>query len=361
MARGSDAMLVSMLAACTALLAARQFSRPSVCDPDNGGLTLIAGFCATVVADNLVLRVTSPRLQNGDLYVELHDDKAPGGSVIALRDTDGDGRFDQQQHFGAGLGGSAIAWRTQPAVRRSRHENRAVPDWTASPSSRSDLLRSSSTVFQMQAITRQSIRLRRTRGESTCTLARQATTVRPGDRVAGAPRTAPVLRSRTRCGASGSTQADRVGQAHSASNRFATGIRHTVGVAWNTTTHSLWAVQNGRDQLNLWPAFDTVRNAELPAEELQEIEHGADYGWPYCYFDPVQNKRVETPEYGGDGRADAIARNTRSRSRRSPPTTRRSICSSTPAPSFRRNIRTASSSHSMDRGTVRRCRRPDTT
>ena len=76
-------------------------------------------------------------------------------------------------------------------------------------------------------------------------------------------------------------------------------------MAWNTTTHSLWAVQNGRDQLNLWPAFDDLENAELPAEELQEIKQGADYGWPYCYFDPFQNKRVEAPEYGGDGRTVA--------------------------------------------------------
>ena len=48
-----------------------------------------------------------------------------------------------------------------------------------------------------------------------------------------------------------------------------------------------------------------MNNAELPAEELQEIEQGADYGWPYCYFDPLLNRRVEAPEYGGDGRAVA--------------------------------------------------------
>jgi glucose/arabinose dehydrogenase len=73
-------------------------------------------------------------------------------------------------------------------------------------------------------------------------------------------------------------------------------------VAWNASTHSLWAVQNGRDQLNIWKAFDDIENADLPAEELQEIREGADFGWPYCYFDPFQNTRVLAPEYGGDGR-----------------------------------------------------------
>ena len=30
-------------------------------------------------------------------------------------------------------------------------------------------------------------------------------------------------------------------------------------------------------------------------------ERGADYGWPYCYFDLSQQKLVLAPEYGGDG------------------------------------------------------------
>ena len=80
---------------------------PSLCAPSGPGLRIPI----TVVADTLGPARHITVAPNGDLYVELHDDKAPGGSVVALRDTDGDGRFDEQQHFGAGLGGSAIAWR----------------------------------------------------------------------------------------------------------------------------------------------------------------------------------------------------------------------------------------------------------
>ena len=31
------------------------------------------------------------------------------------------------------------------------------------------------------------------------------------------------------------------------------------------------------------------------------LKEGANYGWPTCYFDPMQKKLVLAPEYGGDG------------------------------------------------------------
>ena len=32
------------------------------------------------------------------------------------------------------------------------------------------------------------------------------------------------------------------------------------------------------------------------------VKKGANCGWPYCYFDVQQNKKVLAPEYGGDGK-----------------------------------------------------------
>src|SRR5204863_217680 len=72
------------------LLSARPVDRQAAalpaCDPDNGGITLPAGFCAVVVAD----QVGAPRhlavAPNGDLFVALQS--RPGG-VLALRDTTG--------------------------------------------------------------------------------------------------------------------------------------------------------------------------------------------------------------------------------------------------------------------------------
>ena len=44
------------------------------------------------------------------------------------------------------------------------------------------------------------------------------------------------------------------------------------------------------------------QGAELPAEEVVILRKGAHYGWPYCYYDGMQKKLVQAPEYGGDGK-----------------------------------------------------------
>ena len=86
---------ILVVGAAALSLSASPAVRPSAvlpaCDPDNGGITLPAGFCAVVVAD----QVGAPRhlavAQNGDLFVALQS--RPGG-VLALRDTTGDGKAD---------------------------------------------------------------------------------------------------------------------------------------------------------------------------------------------------------------------------------------------------------------------------
>jgi glucose/arabinose dehydrogenase len=93
------------------------------------------------------------------------------------------------------------------------------------------------------------------------------------------------------------------GQTQAEGERYATGIRQCVAMAWNREADALFAVQHGRDQLHsLWPEHFTVEdNARLPAEEFLLVERGSDFGWPYGYWDPFQEKRVLAPEYGGDG------------------------------------------------------------
>lgn len=68
---------------------------------------------------------------------------------------------------------------------------------------------------------------------------------------------------------------------------FASGLRNTVGLEFHPKTGKLWGVDNGRDMLG----------DDLPPEELNLIEEGRDYGWPYCY-----GKRVPDPELGSKGR-----------------------------------------------------------
>ncbi len=70
----------------------------------------------------------------------------------------------------------------------------------------------------------------------------------------------------------------------SGEERFATGLRNAVGLAWHPVTHELWATHNGRDWLG----------DDLPPEEIVNIViQGGDYGWPYCYGDRVPNPDIE--------------------------------------------------------------------
>ena len=77
----------------------------SKCDPDNGGLVLPEGFCATVVASQLGPVRQLAVAPNGDLYAALSGKPGDGtGGVLAFRDRDGDGKPDERASFGPGGG-----------------------------------------------------------------------------------------------------------------------------------------------------------------------------------------------------------------------------------------------------------------
>jgi glucose/arabinose dehydrogenase len=84
---------------------------------------------------------------------------------------------------------------------------------------------------------------------------------------------------------------------------FAGGIRNAIAQTWDPVYGGLYVGQMGRDRLDsLWPErYDSQQNAELPSEEFFRAEKGQNYGWPYCYYDGHQGKKVLAPEYGGDG------------------------------------------------------------
>jgi len=68
---------------------------------------------------------------------------------------------------------------------------------------------------------------------------------------------------------------------------FATGLRNSVGIAFRPFTEELWGMDMGRN--NIGPG--------LPPEELNRIEAGKNYGWPFCYGD-----RAPNPEFNDPGR-----------------------------------------------------------
>lgn len=97
-------------------------------------------------------------------------------------------------------------------------------------------------------------------------------------------------------------KAGELNQSYGQGTRYATGLRNCVGLVWNDNVNDLYAVQHGRDGLfQMFPEqYNAEEGAELPAEEMFRVKKGSDFGWPYCYFDQYQNKKMLAPEYGGD-------------------------------------------------------------
>ncbi|HEU4325194.1 MAG TPA: sorbosone dehydrogenase family protein [Roseiflexaceae bacterium] len=56
---------------------------------------------------------------------------------------------------------------------------------------------------------------------------------------------------------------------------FASGLRNTIGFDWHPASGQLWGMDHGSD----W------RGDDQPPEELNLLEDGGHYGWPWCYAD----------------------------------------------------------------------------
>jgi glucose/arabinose dehydrogenase len=107
-------------------------------------------------------------------------------------------------------------------------------------------------------------------------------------------------------------KADKLNQTYKDGVKYATGIRNAMGLEWNDEVNDLYATQHGRDGLfQMFPEmYNEEQGAELPAEEMMRVKKGADFGWPYCYYDQFQKKKILAPEYGGDktkqGRCEGV-------------------------------------------------------
>lgn len=66
---------------------------------------------------------------------------------------------------------------------------------------------------------------------------------------------------------------------------FASGLRNTIGFGWHPDTGQLWGMDHGIDWLG----------DREQVEELNRIEQGKKYGWPYVYGDGKFNPQDEPP------------------------------------------------------------------
>jgi glucose/arabinose dehydrogenase len=270
------------------------------CAGDNAGLTLPAGFCAQIVADSVGAARHIAVAPNGDLYIALRDTTA---AVIALRDGDGDGVAEQRQKFGT-RGGTGIAFfdnhlyaSTDTSIVRW-----AWSDGALVPSGTPETIVTGFAVQRAHAAKPFAIA---SDGSLYVTIGAPSNSCQVTDREEGSKGQdpCPLLEN---AGGIWRFDARKPMQKLADGTRYATGLRNVVALTIGPDGSSLWAVQHGRDLLaGNWGKQHTVftdqKSAENPAEELFLIEQGADYGWPYCYFDNDLKKKVLAPEYGGDG------------------------------------------------------------
>jgi glucose/arabinose dehydrogenase/cytochrome c553 len=280
-------------------------------DPDDGAISLPPGFRALVVADNLVVNRkvgnTSERLRgiavapNGDIYA-----KTRLGPILALRDTNGDGRADDVKEFGPGDGGTHIAFHDGWLYHSSRT---AVYRYKYTPG---ELVPSSPLQTVVTRLPAEKDHDAKAfafddRGRMLVEIGSPYNVYSKPDRQFGAKGMDATEFLKT-YGGFWRFDPNKLNQTQADGARFSTGHRHALALAWHPVSKSFFMVQMGRDNLNVVdPAhYDALDNAERVSEVMHLVRDGADFGWPYTYWDPFKKAHMTAPEFGGDNnkRAD---------------------------------------------------------
>ncbi len=282
-------------------------------DIDNGGLLLPQGFEALVVVDSIGRARHLAVRDNGDIYVKLSSSRiSKGGGNIALRDTSGDGRADVVKHFGGLDLGTRSYGAGMVIYNGYLYHSDALTvyrQWLSPDSLRPhDLMEKVLTDDHAHGVHwhitkpvsfdhKGHMYIPFGSPSNAC----QDMTATPNGMIGGVGLDpCPELELH---GGIWRFPADGIGMTQTDGTKIATGIRSVVAMDWNEVDQHLYLVMHGRDNLHsLFPNhFSPWESAVLPSEEFIRIEEGADYGWPYCYYDHQQKMKVLAPEYGGDG------------------------------------------------------------
>ncbi len=297
----------SVLALTAGILAAAPVSAAPACDANNGGLKLPKGFCAMTVANDLGYARHAVAAPNGDLYVALRASGDKPGGLVALHDSKGDGHFDVQQKFGNGLAdnGSAtgialhegylyVAQPTQ-VVRYKMTAGQLVPQ------GQPEILVSGFDSAREHADKGIAFD---DKGNFYVNVGSPSNACQMRDRLKDSPGQDPCPLLETH-GGIWKFSAAKLNQKQADGTRVVTGLRQEPDVAWGHG--AIYTVMNNRDQIDvLYPEhFSAEDNNDGPAEVMYRADPGADFGWPYCYFDYRHQKLLLSPEYGGDGKEAA--------------------------------------------------------
>jgi glucose/arabinose dehydrogenase len=264
-------------------------------------ITLPEGFTATVVGKDLGKARHITVTGSGDIYVKL-DRVRNNRGIVKLSDKNKDGRIDDTTGFG-NYGGTGIAIKNGYLYASSnsnvyRYKLNGQNE-VENPDQPEQII---SGLLDRGQHNSKSIALDNA-GNIYVNIGAYSNSCQEKDRQNGSKglEPCPILDS-----AAGIWQfrTDKLDQTYKDGVRYATGLRNVVGLDWNNETNELYVTQHGRDDLfRMFPEYyDETQGSELPAEEFFLVKKGMNFGWPYCYMDPLQNKKVLAPEYGGDGK-----------------------------------------------------------
>ncbi|WP_158808904.1 PQQ-dependent sugar dehydrogenase [Beijerinckia sp. L45] len=285
---------------------------PKACTGGDVGITLPAGFCASLFADKLGHVRQMVVTPDGVLYANTwsgiyynNDTPHEGGFLIALKDTRGTGQADTIARFGetvasGGHGGTGIALYKKGLFAEidDRIVRYALKGGEIAPSSQPQTVVSDLPITGDHPMHPLIIDAK---GDLFTDLGSATNACQDQNRMTQSVGHTPCTELETR-GGIWRYDANKTGQHFSPKERYATGLRNGEGFSFDASGH-LFSTQHGRDQLfENWPQlYNADQGHALPAEELVEVKKGSDFGWPECYFDNDQKKLVLAPEYGGDG------------------------------------------------------------
>jgi glucose/arabinose dehydrogenase/mono/diheme cytochrome c family protein len=288
-------------------------SASSACPDDDSGLTLPAGFCASIFADGIGHARHLLVAPNGVVYVNTwsgryygNDTPHAGGFLVALQDTTGTGKANVIQRFGetvasGGAGGTGIALYRGAifAEINDRIVKYALPPDALVARDPAVTIVSGLPLGGDHPMHPLAIDAD---GTMYVDVATATNACQSQNRMSKSPGVEPCVELETR-GGIWRYDANKTNQTFSPAQRFATGIRNAEGFAIDPSGHHIFVTQHGRDQLHAnWPdLYKPEEEATQPAEELLLLIRGGDYGWPECYYDAIQGKLVLAPEYGGNG------------------------------------------------------------
>lgn len=277
------------------------------CDGYFTSLVAPAGFCVRTFADSVgpVRQVVVH--PSGQVVAALNE--APG--LVRLRDRDHNGKADEVVRFGPDEGGTGVTWRADwlyfvaesGVIRYWWPANAEAPDsageWiarglpTGDPGSahaaKGIAVGLDGTVYVSIGAATNNCQVKegepKSLGRWPCPeLARRA----------GVWRFTPPATK----GAAWTMQ------------RFATGLRDASALALDPATDRVWTVTRGRDLLDVLWGVDASTAANQPAEMLEQVVQGGDYGWPYCQG--MWSRRVtmlaRAPEYANQASIDCTAK-----------------------------------------------------